>query len=81
MEELLGFGMKKVQLCRLLQKLIFLSLRNENDEAIHTHNDEFLRCFVRQSNKGGRFTAVNQYYKPSISDKVFNIISQELSLR
>ena len=37
-----------------------------------------MRHFVRQSIKEGRCSALNQYYKSNISDKVFNIISNEL---
>ena len=36
-----------------------------------------MRHFVRQSNKGGRFAALNQYSKSTFSDEVFNNISQE----
>ena len=58
----------------------FNSLREENDELIYTYNDEFMRHFVRQSVKGGRCSALNQYCKSSISQKVFNIISKELNV-
>ena len=37
-----------------------------------------MRHFVRQSIKGGRCLALNQYYKSNISDEVFNIIPREL---
>ena len=58
----------------------FNSLRDENDEAIYTYNDEFMRHFVRQSIKGGRYSALNQNYRSNISDEVFNIISKELDI-
>ena len=38
-----------------------------------------MRNFVRQSIKGGRCSALNQYYKSSISDQVFKIMSQDLA--
>ena len=78
MEELTGFGMKN-SLPSLANKY-FNSLRDENDEPIYTYNDEFMRHFVRQSIKGGRRSALNQYYKSNISQEVFNIISKELNV-
>ena len=55
-------------------------MEDENDEAIYTYNDEFMRHFVRQSIKGGRCSALNQYHKPNISDEAFNNISKELDI-
>ena len=43
-------------------------------------HDLFMRIFVRQSIKGERCVALNQFYKSSIWDEVFNIISKELGL-
>ena len=40
-----------------------------------------MRHFVRQSIKGGRCSALNECYKSSISDEVFNIISTELNVQ
>ena len=80
MEELTGFGMKNSLTLPSLANKYFNSLRNENDEPIYTYNDEFMRHFVRQSRKGGRCSALNQYYKSNISDEVFNIISKELDI-
>ena len=77
MEELTGFGMKNSSTLPSLANKYFNSLRVENDEVIHTYNDEFMRHFVRQSIKGGRCSASNQYCKSNISDKVFNIISKK----
>ena len=54
------------------------SLRDENDEPIYIYKDGYMRHFVRKSIKGGRCASYNQYYKSTISDEVFNIISQEL---
>ena len=39
-----------------------------------------MRHFLRQIVKGGLCSALNQYYKSSTSDKVFNIISKELDM-
>ena len=39
-----------------------------------------MRHFVRQSIKGGRCSALNQYYISNISQEVFNIISKELNV-
>ena len=35
---------------------------------------------VGQSIKGGRCSALNQYYKPTISDEVFKIVSKALNV-
>ena len=80
MEELTGFGMKNSLTLSSLANKSFNSLRDESDEPIYTYNDEFLRHSVRQSIKGGRCSALNQYYKPNISKEVFNIISKELGV-
>ena len=76
MEDLTGFGMKISVTLPSLAKKYVSSLRDENDEPIYTYINPFMRNFVRQSIKGGRCTALNQYYKSTISDKVFNIISK-----
>ena len=39
-----------------------------------------MQYFVRQSIKGGRCGALNQYYKYTISDEVFNKTPKELDL-
>ena len=80
MEELTGFGMKNSLTLPSLANKYFNSLRDENDEPIYTYNDEFMRHFVRKSIKGGRCSALNQYYKSNISKEVFNIISKELNI-
>ena len=80
MEELTGFGTKNSLTLPSLANKHFNSLREENDEPIYTYNDEFVRHFVRQSIKGGRCSALNQYYKSNISQEVFNIISKELNV-
>ena len=80
MEELTGFGMKNCLTLPSLANKYFNSLRDESDEPIYTYNDEFMRHFVRKSIKGGRCSALNQYYKSNISKEVFNIISKELNI-
>ena len=80
MEELTGYGMKNCLTLPSLANKYFNSLRDENDEPIYTYNDEFMRHFVRKSIKGGRCSALNQYYKSNISKEVFNIISKELNI-
>ena len=80
MEALTGFGMKNCLTLPSLANKNFNSLRDESDEPIYTYNDEFMRHFVRKSIKGGRCSALNQYYKSNISKEVFNIISKELNV-
>ena len=80
MEELTRFGLKKSLTLPSLTNKYFNSLRDENDEPIYTYNEEFKRDFVRQSIKGGRCSALNQYCKSNISDEIFYIISKELDI-
>ena len=80
MEELTGFGMKNSLTLPSLAIKYYNSLRDESDEPIYTYNDEFMRHFVRQSIKGGRCSALNQYFKSNISQEVFNVISKELNV-
>ena len=63
-----------------LANKIFNSLRNENDEPVYKYTDPFMRYFVKQSIKGGRCTALNQYYETAISDEVFNFFSKDLAI-
>ena len=80
MQELTGFGMKNCSTLPSLAYKYFNSLRDESDDPIYTYNDEYMRHFVRQSIKGGRCSALKQYYKSNISQEVFNIISKELNV-
>ena len=80
MEEITGFGMKNSLTFPSLANKYFNSLRDENDEPIYTYTDPFMRHFVRQSIKGDRCAALNQYYKSTFSDEVFKIISKELNV-
>ena len=59
----------------------FNSLRTEEDEPTYTYNDKYMRWFVRQSIKGGRVCAFNQFFKSKICDDILNIISEELNLK
>ena len=81
MEELTGFGIKNSLTLPSLANKYFDGLRDENDEAIYTYTDQFMRNFVRKSRKGGRCNAFIQRYKFEISDEVFNIISKELNFK
>ena len=80
MEELTGFGIKNSLTLPALANKYFNILRDESDEPIYTYNDELTRHFVRQSIKGGRCSALNQYYKSNFSQEVFSIISKELNV-
>ena len=40
-----------------------------------------MRWYVRQSIKGGRVCAFNQYYKSSICDDILEKISKELAVK
>ena len=37
----------------------FNSMRDENEEPIHTYKEKYMRRFVRQSIKGGRVCSFN----------------------
>ena len=79
-EEITGFGMTNSVTLPSLAKNLFNKLRDENDDPNFTYNDEFMRHFVRQSIKGDRCVALNQWYKSTNSDKLFNIISKKLDI-
>ena len=80
MGEISGFGMNNSLTLPSLANKYFNSLRNENDGPIYTYTDPFMRNFVRQSIKGGRCNAFEQYYKSENLDEVFNNISKELNV-
>ena len=63
MEEITGFSMKGCLFLPGLGWKYFNTLRTEEDEPIYTYNGKCMRWFVRQSTKGGRVCAFNQYYK------------------
>ena len=60
---------------------IFFSLRTEEDEPIYTYNDKYMRWFVRQSIKGGRVCAFNQFYKSNHYYDIKRILAKELGIR
>ena len=81
MEEITGFDMKDCLSLPGLRWKSFISLRTEEDEPIYIYNDNCMRWFVRQSIKGGRVCAFNQYYKSKICDDILKIISEELNVK
>ena len=80
MEEITGFSMKDCLSLPGLGWKYFNSLRTEEDEPIYTHNDKYMRWFVRQSIKGGRVCAFNQYYKSNHYNDIVRILSKELGV-
>ena len=81
MEEITGFSMKDCLSLPGLGWKYFNSLRTEEDEPIYTYNDKYMRWFVRQSIKGGRVCAFNQYYKSKHCDDILEIINKELAVK
>ena len=80
MEEITGFSMKDCLSLPGLGWKYFNSLRTEEDEPIYTYNDKYMRWFIRQSIKGGRVCAFNQYYKSKHCDDILEIINKELAV-
>ena len=81
MEEITGFSMKDCLSPPGLRWKNFNSLRTEEDESTYTYNDNYMRWFVRQSIKGGRVCAFNQYYKSTHCDDILKIINKELAVK
>ena len=81
MEEITGFSMKDCLSLPGLGWKYFNSLRTEEDEPIYTYNDKYMRWFVRQSIKGGRVCAFNQYYKSNHDNDIKRILSKELGVK
>ena len=81
MEEITGFSMKDCLSLPGLGWKYFNSLRTEEDEFIYTYNDKYMRWFVRQSIKGGRVCAFNQYYNPKHCDDILNNVNKELAVK
>ena len=77
MERITRFSMKDCLSAPGLGWKYFNSTRDENDEPMYTYNDKNMRWFVRQSIKGGRVCAFNQYYRSKICDDVLKILSEE----
>ena len=80
MQEITGFSMEDCLSAPGIGWKYFKSMREENDEPIYTYNDKNMNWFVRQSIKGGRVCAINQYYKSKNCDKVLKILSEELNV-
>ena len=76
MKEKTGFSMKDCLSLPGLGWKYFNSLRTEEDEAIYTYNDKYMRWFVRQPIKGGRVCAFNQYYQSKHCDDILKIIKK-----
>ena len=66
MQEISGFSMKDCLSIPGLRWKNFNSVKTEEDESLYTYDDKYLRRFLRQSIKGGRVCAFNQYYKSKI---------------
>ena len=81
MEEITGFSMKDCLSLPGLGWKYFNSLRTEEDEPIYTYNDKYMRWSVRQSIKGGRVCAFNQYYESKHCDDILKIIHKELAVK
>ena len=73
MEEIIKLSMKDCSSLPGLGWKYFNSLRTKEDEPIDTHNDKYMRWFIRQSIKGGKVCAFNQYYQSETCDDILNI--------
>ena len=80
MERSTNFSMKNSLTLQSLANKNFNSLRDENDEAIYTYTDPFMRNYERKIVKGSRCNVFNQHFKSEIRDEVLKIISKELNL-
>ena len=76
MEEKTGFSMKDCLSLPRLGLKHFNSLRSEQDEAIYTYNEKYMRWFVRQAAYGRRVCAFNQYYKSKGCDDILKNMSK-----
>ena len=81
MEDITGFSVKDCLSLPGLGWKYFNSLRTDEDEPIYTYNDKYMRWFVRQSIKGGRVCAFNQYYKSDHYNDIKRILSKELGVK
>ena len=77
MEEIITLEMKFCLSLPGLAWKYFNCLGTEEYELILTYIDKYMRWFVRQSIKGGRVCAFNQYYKSEFYDDILEIISEE----
>ena len=60
MEAITGFSMKDSFRVPGFGRKLFDSLRAEEDEAIYTYKDKYMKWFVRKSIRGRRVCAFNQ---------------------
>ena len=81
MKGITEFSMKDCLFLPSLGWRYFNSLRTEENEPIYTYNDNYMRWFVRQSIKGGRVCAFNQYYKSKHCNDILKIINIELAVK
>ena len=82
MEKITGFSMKDCLSLPGLGWKYFNSLRTEEDDPTYTSNDEYMRWFVRQSIKGERVCAFNQYHKSKHYDDIFKeSLKKELAVK
>ena len=56
-------------------------LGTKQDEPVYTHNDKYMRRFVRQAAYGGRACAFNQYYKSKSCDDNLKTVSEKLNVK
>ena len=80
MEEITEFSKKDSLSAPELGWKNFSSVRDENDEPIHTYNDKCMRHFVRLKTKRGRVRAFNQYYKSNVCGDFLKIIPRQLKV-
>ena len=81
MKEITGFSMKDCLSLPGLGWKYFNSLRKEEEEPIYTYSDKYMGWFVRQSIKGRRVGAFNQYYKSDHYNDIIGILSKELGVK
>ena len=79
MEDLTGFWRKISVTLLSLANTFFNSLRDENIEVINTYNEEY--NVLKKVLKVVNVECFNQSYKSCFSDKVVNIIPQELNVQ
>ena len=81
MDSITGFGMKNCLSLPSLGWKYYNCMRTEENEPIYSYTDKYMRHFVRQSIKGGKVGAFNQYFESTISDKIFKTIMEELNVQ
>ena len=81
MEEITGYSFKHSLSATGLGWKFLNSFCTEEDEPVYTYNDKYMRWFIRQSIKGGRFCAFIQYYKSKVCDDVLKISWEGLNVK